>query len=305
MINILRILSIFVLLLLLNACDSTTVTNVNHYTLIKEYDLKNISFKNRDSNESVYKISFDFRNAPQEDIKQYYDLIKYLEKKTNLKFNFYISKESSIIDALGMGNTDIVITGAMGFLKAKKLYHANIIARGLNKESRSKYRSFFVTKINSSINSLEDLQNSSLSFGNKESTQGYLIPQIVLKKKNIHIDSFKEVGYAKSHQECAERVISGKYDVAAMQDTLAQEYSDKGLLKIIYKSNWYPSSGIIASNTMPKEVFAKIKLALLTLNPQETSLYHWEKTEMPKGFTDIKPDDYKELEHWAKKLGLL
>jgi len=252
----------------------------------------------------VYYLTFDFRNSPQEDFKQYQPLAQYLQDKTGLKFKLYISRYEGVIESIGNGNAQLAITGSIGFLKAEKLYGAKILVRGLNNQKKAQYRSFFVTRTDSKIKTLDDIKNHTFIFGNTNSTQGYIIPRIIFQQNGIDIKSIKKTANSNSHKGTAMKVILGYYDAGAIQDTLAQKYEKDGLLRIFHKSNWYPSSGIIISKNIPEDIAKKIKKALLEFNPNNEDLYNWEQTEMPLGFTDANTSDYDELRTWLKKLNL-
>ena len=288
-------------------CDSSNeipIEKISTIDIVSNEELQQ-KIKKRDSN--TYYFGFDSRNSPQKDAAQYVPLMKYLERKTGLKFKLHFtSKNSSSVADIGSGKTQFALMGAMGFLKAQMKFNAKILVRGINKDGESKYRSFFVTRIDSPINNLNT--SSRLAFGNRDSTQGNLIPRIEFKKSAISLESFSSFGYTESHQKCAEAVISRKYDICAMQDQLAEELSKQRLVKIIYRSSWYPSSGVIASSSVKKDILTKVKNALLEFDPKskdKKGLYNWESTEMPLGFTDVGLNDYDDLRKWAIKLGVL
>jgi len=286
-----------------DSSDSAAVEKVSNTEVVSSSELEQ---KNYQREQNTYYFGFDPRNSPQKDIAQYIPLMSYLEKQTGLKFKLHFtSKTSSTVEDIGKDTTQFALMGAMGFLKAQRLFGAKIIVRGLNKEGESKYRSFFVTSVDSKIS---DIKGHSFAFGNIDSTQGNLIPKIELKKKGIKLKSLHGFGYTGSHQECAEAVISHIYEICSMQDQLAQKLSKEGLVKIIYKSSWYPSSGVVAGSSVSKDVVDKVKKALLDFDPQgknKKGLYDWENTEMPLGFSNVKAEDYYDLEFWAIKLGLL
>jgi phosphonate transport system substrate-binding protein len=91
-----------------------------------------------------------------------------------------------------------------------------------------------------------------------------------------------------------------------MQDTMGMELAKEGLVRIIYTSKEYPSSGIAVNGKVPALVVARVREALFNFDPagrHAAGLYHWDKTEMPKGFTAASDRDYSELREWVKKLG--
>ena len=198
--------------------------------------------------------------------------------------------------------------GAMSYLKAQLRYHVISLVRGINHQGKALYQSVLVTKPDSPIRNIKDIKGQSLAFGNPSSTQGYLIPRIMLKKHGISLTDLYRYGFTGSHQNCAESVISGKYDVCGMQDQLGDRLAQQGFLKIIQRSSYYPASGIVANNFVSNEVIKKVKTALINFYPQgkdRQGLYHWDRTEMPRGFVAAKEHDYDELRQWAIKLGFL
>ena len=117
-----------------------------------------------------------------------------------------------------------------------------------------------------------------------------------------------KVEWTGSHRNCADAVSSGRFEVGGMQDTLGQELAKAGIIKIIFTSPYYPSSGIVANKDVPADIVAKVKKALLDFKPKgqhAKGLYRWDKTEMPNGFSEARDEDYAELREWSIKLGLL
>ena len=93
-----------------------------------------------------------------------------------------------------------------------------------------------------------------------------------------------------------------------MQDSIAKRMAIDGLVRILFTSKYYPSSGIAANKDVPSVVLEKVKRALLDFDPlgrDKEGLYAWHKTEMPKGFQTALPSDYVELRNWLDRLGLM
>lgn len=294
--------------LLLSSCDSDN--QVKLYDMddrIQKSDVDTIGRHTKNKNALVF--GFDLRSSPQEDARQYLPFLKYLEVETGYKFKLHFtSKNRSIVDDLGENYVQFAAIGADTFIKANEKYNVIPLVRGLNMNGKAEYQSFFVVSPNSKIKKLEDINGRHLAFGSRASTQGHLIPRIVLSKKNIKLNSFLSVSYTGSHRNCADSVISNHSDVCTMQDTMAKLMEKKGLLRIIYASNYYPSSGIATNQNVPVEVVNKVKKALLNFKPHtknKKGLYKWERTEMPLGFTVATINDYSELRKWSIKLGFI
>lgn len=257
----------------------------------------------------VFYFGFDLRSSPQEDAAQYLPFLKYLTKATGYEFKLkFTPKNSNSADQLGNNITQFAAVGATSYLYASSVYNVKSLVRGLNKENLAEYQSVFVVKPGSNIKNIHHIQGKRLAFGSQDSTQGHLIPRIMLSENNITLKDLKKYSYTGSHQSCAEAVIANKFDVCGMQDQLAKKLAAQGLIKIIHTSRYYPSSGIAANKTVPEETISKVTQALLNFKPKDkhkSGLHHWDRTEMPNGFVKAEESDYNNLKKWSLKLGFL
>jgi len=196
--------------------------------------------------------------------------------------------------------------GAGSCIQAHARYSVIPLVRGLNAQGRAEYRSVIVVAPDSPIQIIEGLRSKRFAFGSITSTQGHLIPRIVLLDHGLTLDDLVAYEYTGSHRNCANAVLAGRFDAGGMQDTLGEELAAAGLLRIIYTSQYYPSSGIVANKEVPPEVLDRVRQALLDFDPQGrdgSGLYHWDRTEMPNGFVEARDEEYAELLESAVKLG--
>jgi phosphonate transport system substrate-binding protein len=260
------------------------------------------------SEEKVYRFGFDLRGGAQEDARQYLPLLQYLERATGYHFKLrFTSADEDIVTNLGTGKVQFAAIGAVSFIAAQRRYKSIALVRGINAQGETAYRSYIVVRPDSPIKHIEDLRRQHFAFGSKTSTQGYLIPRIVLQQHGLTLDDLAGYSFTGSHQSCAEAVMARRVEACGMQDTLAERFAEQGDIRILDRSEYYPSSGIAASRTVPAEVIAKVKAALLAFDPSgrdAEGLYAWERTEMPKGFAAAQPEDYRQLEAWMDKFKL-
>ncbi len=296
--------------LLLGACDSSQRrTNAEFDLNDRIDDTELLQHQPRQEKDNIFYFGFDLRASPQEDARQYLPFLQYLETATGYRFRLHFTpKNSNIVEELGNNRVQFAALGAASFLQLQARYGAIPLVRGINSEGKAEYRSVFVVRPESGIKTIKDIKGKRLAFGSRLSTQGYLIPCIILAKHGIGLDELAFYDFTGSHQNCADAVVSGKFDVCGMQDTMGRNMEQQGLLRIIYTSDYYPSSGIATNKAVPARVRARVKQALLEFDPQgkhNPTLYHWERTEMPLGFVAAKRDDYRELRYWMIKLGLI
>lgn len=254
-----------------------------------------------DGRKSFY-FGFDLRSGPLEDARQYLPFLDYLGRSTGYSFKLrFTPKNSSITDDLGTGKVHFAAVGAVSFIRAHDEYGVVSLARGVNSLGKSEYQSVIVVSPESHIQSLGDLKGGRLAFGAATSTQGHLIPRIVLAENGIDLGDLAAYEYTGSHRNCANAVIKGAFDACGMQDTMANIMAREGLLRILHTSRYYPSSGIAVNKDVPSVVFEKVRRALLDFDPlgrDKNDLYDWQKTEMPNGFQAANATDYAELRSW-------
>ena len=303
----LHILLTFLLGCLLVGCNSNT--DVEKIDLQKRLSPEELQGLKPTSNGDEIVFGFDLRRSVEEDTRQYIPFLKYLENATGYKFKLrFTPEDAKVADDLGNGRLQFAAIGADTYILARDKYAVIPVVRGLNTEDNAEYRSVLITAPGSSIHSIEDLRGKRFAFGSKTSTQGHLIPRIILAQNNITLTDLKSYTWTGSHRNCANEVVAGNFDVGGIQDTLGFELAKAGIVKILFTSQFYPSSGIAANKNVPSDMLSKVKQALLDFKPNgqhASGLHNWGQTEMPNGFVAAHDQDYAELREWSIKLSLL
>lgn len=260
-------------------------------------------------NEPVYVFSFDRRLEPREDVRIYSALLEYLEYKTDYRFKLHVTpRTGSLVGEILNAEVDFAAAGVLTYLQVRENSDAEMLVRGINNEGESAYQAFIVTRPESGLFSLDDLKGHTFAFGARNSTQGYLIPRIMMSQASIELSDLSAYEFTRSHFETSNAVISGRADAGALQDTLANVLAEQGLIRIIARSDYYPSSGIMAGAHVPTEVVNAVRDALVSFDPNHLNgvdLYHWERTEMPNGFRLTSDGVYDNLRIWAETYLLL
>lgn len=307
------LLILSVLLVSCDSSDSVPVIAIDDVRLderaLAERNKALVEHKQQALQGKVFNFGFEQRLAGQYEIKQYLPFLKYLESKTGYRFKLnIINRKKDIVDELGENRVQFAAMGGVAFVKANVIYGAVSVARGLNKYGTAEYRSCFVVSPQSPIKRMLDISGRRVAFGNRNSTQGHLIPRIMMLENNIDLEDLASYEYTGSHQRCAEAVVAGRDDVCGLQDQLAKRLVAKGVVRLLHCSDNYPSSGIVASHSVSEEVRNKVQQALLDFKPlskDADKLYEWNRTEMAGGFIASDNHDYDVLRDWLFKLGIL
>lgn len=260
--------------------------------------------------DSGFVFSFDVRASPQQDARQYQSLLAYLGERTGYTFALrFTPRDGALADELGQGRIHLAAVGAVTYLQAAAKQPAVLpLVRGKNQQNEARYRAYLVVRPDSPIQRVTDLRGRRLAFGARDSTQGHLIPRILLAQQGLALDQLAHYEYTGSHQNCADAVVSGRFDACGLQDALAERLVGDKLLRVLHRSGPYPSSGIVAGPGLPADAREKIKQALLEFDPlgrDKPGLHQWERTEMPNGFVAASAGDYDPLKQWLTRLDLL
>lgn len=261
------------------------------------------------SNSADWLIGYDPRLEPKDDVRQVASLAEWLEKQTGLSLGVYIpNADENVVDGLCAGKVDFAVVGTVSYLQAHEQCNTHILARGLNAEGKDTYRAAIIVAADSPLQTLADLKGHTFAFGAINSTQGHLIPRLMLQQAGLALEDFRTYTYSGSHAATANAVTSHRVDAGALQDTLALELAQRGLVRILALSEPYPSSGIVVAPNVPEQITTLVQQALLQLNPtgaDTPALYQWWRTEMPLGFVRANDDEYQELLQIAETIGLL
>jgi len=198
----------------------------------------------------------------------------FLQAETGYYFKVAVpTSYAAVIEALGSYQADIAWLPTFAYILANDKYEAQVKfmtkRNGLNK-----YRGQFVTRVDSGIKSLEDIEGRIVSYTDAASTSGYIYPSAVLKEKGINP---KSVVFAGGHPQAILDVYSGKSDVACSywspadstgkpkdaREKLLETYPDiLDKVAIIGFTDWIPNDTVTYRKGLPSDIDAKVTAAL-------------------------------------------
>jgi len=179
--------------------------------------------------------SLTFSVIPTEDIalhaKRYQPLLDWLKENTGKNIEFYApTSYNGVIEAMRSDFVDIAGFGAFSYILAHDKANAEVFAARIDTTTNEQgYYSYMITRKDSGIESLEDLEGKTFAFTDPGSTSGNLIPSYIFKKAGIKPQEFlKRTIFAGGHQSAALAVKRGQVDASAVASTVYQRMSDRG-----------------------------------------------------------------------------
>jgi phosphonate transport system substrate-binding protein len=238
----------------------------------------------------------------------------YLESVTPYKFEVAIPQSYiAVVEAFGTKKADIAAFTTYGYILAHEKYGVEARMTVLRHGSAD-YKSQFIARKDSGINSLADLNNKKVAFVDPASASGYLLPLKTLKDKKI---SLKETVFAGKHDNVVTMVFNKQVDAGAtfwspedsegIQDArrlVKTQFPDvEAQVKIIGLTDSIPNDPIVFRKDLPEEMKAKIEDAFLKFIASPEGKEAFKKIYGVDGIKKSSDKDYDGVRSMLKELG--
>ena len=261
--------------------------------------------------QTVFRVTTIPEEAATEQIRKFTPLASYLEKALNVKVEFTpVSDYPAAVEALVNKKVDLVWFGGFTHVQANLRSGGKIVPLA-QREEDTRFQSVFIAKTDSGIKSLADMKGKQVSFGSQSSTSGHLMPRSFLLEAKIDPEKdFKRIAYSGAHDATIASVVSGKVDAAALDITVWKKFVtenkvDTKAVDVFYTTPGYFNYNWSVHADMPADMQAKVKAALLALDPAKPDQAEILKLNRATRYIATQPSNYKGLEAAARSAGLL
>ena len=232
--------------------------------------------------------------------KKYAPLIHLLSENIGREITFVLTNTYEEMQKGYLNNEiDMGIINAYSFIKIINMPHLVPIAARV-KENNKNYRSFFIVRRESSINSIEDLKGRSFAFGDPYSTSSFLVPMHQLNEAGIKPESyFQNTVIIPKQDSIIYSVLNRTVDGGAVASFIFNEQKAelKNKFRIIYRSRPFPLGPFVVNTDIGEELIEKTRNFLLNLDKSEEGRYALSQADLDP-FADVKKSDY----NWLKKI---
>lgn len=218
--------------------------------------------------------------APDEDsaavLAKYEPFVEYLSQATGLTVEPFVGADyTAVIEALNSGHLDVAWFGPSEYILATEAVGGGVeaFASATQAEGTIPYRTSFIVRADSGIDSLEDMEGKSLAFTDPASTSGHIFGRYSLVQEGYDPEEyFSQVIYSGSHDACLLAVVNGQVDVAAVSSRKIPGFIDSGLIseddiKVVYESVEIPPDPITYRADLSEDLKEKLQSAFLSDSP--------------------------------------
>jgi phosphonate transport system substrate-binding protein len=204
-------------------------------------------------------------------------LTDYLHKETGYYFRTAIpASYIAVVEAFGTAKADIASINTFSYLMANAKYGAEAKLRIVRDYGETSYKGQFITRVDSGIDSLKDINGRTIAYVDPSSTSGYILPKAMLKRLGIKPS---ESVFAMRHDNVVTMVYQRQVDVGATYyappDPVTGEIRDARMrvekqfpdvakkIKIIGFTQDIPNDPWVFRKDLPEDMTDKIINALL------------------------------------------
>ncbi len=193
-----------------------------------------------------------------------------LEKDLGIKVKEMEGTDYSVgIEAMANKKIDVMLVSPFSYFQAKERAGAELL---VSMPTLENYRTVFIVKKDSPINSLKDLKGKTFAFVEQASSSGYLYPKShLVNELDLDPDLLESSGYffdtvtfSGKHDASVMGVEMGDYDGAAVAQAVLDQMTQAGVIKkdqfkIIGQTDIIPNPAYVIRGDLPKDLKEKIK----------------------------------------------
>lgn len=242
-------------------------------------------------------------------IKRYGPLLDHLAAATGLRFELVVPKDyGELLTLFGDEKVDLAYFGGLTFLKAHRQFEAVPLVM---RDRDIRFRTYFLARVATAPQSLEDFRGMRFAFGSELSTSGHLMPRHFLGELGIEPERyFSEVMFSGAHDRTAMLVRDDQADLGAANAAIIDEmYADGRLdpaeIRVVSQTHPYPDYVWALQNHPSPTLRNSIMQAFLALDPADETQARILDGVDAGGFLPAAVGDFSELVAIAETQGLL
>ncbi len=214
-----------------------------------------------------------------------------------------------VVEGLGSGQVDFGFIPPFAYVLANSENNAQVILTALNSSGKSNYRSQFLVRTDSPIQSFDDVRGKVVAFVDPQSTSGYLFPGAHLKGQGIDLEKDIQYIYAGGHDKALQLLLNGDVDVATTSVDIRQRYAKDfptamEETRVLGYTDYIPNISVTVRGSLDIEMQNKIKNALMKIAETEEGAELLKTLFNMYGFVEATDSDYDVIRDTARYMNV-
>lgn len=252
---------------------------------------------------------------PEEDVavmkERYQPLKEHFETILGIEVELYFGTDfTAMIEAMRFKHIEASKFGPFSYILAADRAGAEAIVQGARNRFVPTYKSFIITREDTGIETVADLEGKKFAWVDPASSSGYLFPRAHLVQEtgieNESLDDyFDQVIYSGGHDSSVRAVINGDVDAASVSDSQIQkmeaaEYPGIENIKVVTETRPIPRSPEAVRSDLPQSLKTAITFAYVSFNDEPFLTDH----NYLDGFILVDDEAYDVVRDTAEALNL-
>ena len=169
------------------------------------------------------------------------------------------------IREVGKDRLDIAYLGPAPYVKMVEAYGRKPVLARLEVLGVPFFRGAIVTRNDSPIEYLSELEGTRFAFGDRFSTMSHLVPRYVLWTAGVDTAALSEFEFLGSHHNVALGVLIGDFEAGAVKEEVVARYAQRGL-RVLATTPPISEHLFVTRNTMAPAMVTSLRQGLYELN---------------------------------------
>lgn len=228
----------------------------------------------------------------------------YLEKQLGKKVELIVTTDySSMIEAMRHGRIDLAYFGPLSYVLARQKSEIEPFA-AIKQKGSTTYQALLIVNTAAGINSIADIANKDVAYGDKASTSSHLIPKAMLAEGGLLAGTQYREHFVGAHDAVALAVQNGHAQAGGLSKPIFEALVQRGMIdpnkvKVLAESKPFPQYPWTMRSNLKPELKAKIRTAFLELKDPEVL-----KPFKAEGFGPASDKDYDVVRNLGSLLKL-
>lgn len=232
-----------------------------------------------------------------------------LKKETGLSFTGDVpTSYAAVVEAMCADRVDVGWVSPLAYILAHEECGADMSLVSITRQG-TQYWGVVVTRVDSPIQTLEDLKGKRFAWVDPGSTSGYLFPRAMMEAKGVTPDSLGQQVFAGGHDKVGVAILQGQVDAGAMgKDSIPRLNSiqpdAEQQIRIVEQSEDIPNDGVAFRKGLPNDTVQKIRQALLKISSTEEGQKLFEEAIGTRGVAETTDAAYDPVRKAASVLNI-
>ena len=257
----------------------------------------NPEFPDEPADRPIVRIGVVSRFAPNVIFNEYQPIMEYLEQEGFFRYELQLSSSyQDAVDRLREGRVDASFLGAWIYSDLADDEDLVPILAPLNEQGRSEFHAVLVTRADSGLLAMADLEGRRVALPSPQSFSGNWLQSNGLKEAGLVPADLDTLHHFAHHPTVVWQVLRGDFDAGVVKESVAAKFAGEGLRRVAV-SQAIPGPPLVGGRNLNPDVLAEINRLLLALAPATPAdrrvLDSW-TPEFSHGFTAVDRDDYRD-----------